>query len=240
MPSLTEELRLRARAFKYRRRLDPAEIAAMLRAVKRGDTAIDLGAHKGAYTYWLARAVGRGGRVVAVEAQEPLAKRLEAVMASRPQVTVKWAAISDSTGTGQLSLRPDGSSHGASIAGFPDGRVGATVLTPTIALADLVAGTGLTRLDFIKCDVEGHERAVFRAAADVIDRFRPTILVECEDRHAAGGGGVAELAAIFEPLRYRIRFFHERRLKPLADFDPDRHQVYGEGEYCNNLFLEPL
>ena len=211
----------------------------MLRTVTRGDTAIDLGAHKGAYTYWLARAVGREGRVVAVEAQEALAKRLEAVMARRPQVRVKWAAISDSTGTGQLSLRPDGSSHGASIAGFPDGRVGATVPTPTITLADLVAEMGLTRLDFIKCDVEGHERTVFRAGAEVIERLRPTILVECEDRHAEGGGGVAELAAIFEPMRYRIRFFSAGKLTPLAEFDADRHQVYGEGEYCNNFWLAP-
>lgn len=240
MSLITQELRLRARAFKYRRKLDPAEISAMLRAVKPGDTAIDLGAHKGAYTFWLARAVGRQGKVVAVEAQEPLAKRLETVMASRPHVTVRHAAISDSTGTGQLSLRPDGSSHGASIAGFPDGRVGATVATPTITLADLVAEAGLTRLDFIKCDVEGHERTVFRAGAEVIDRFRPTILVECEDRHAEGGGGVAELAGIFEPLRYRIRFFSGGALMPLSEFDADRHQVYGEGEYCNNFYLEPL
>jgi len=237
------EIRLRARAHKYRHRLDPDEIGFLLGAISPGQCAIDLGAHKGAYTYWLARAVGTQGRVVAVEPQRNLADGLSPLMASRPQVRVHWGAISDGTGTGTLSLRPDGSSHGASIAGCADGNVGDTVEVPTISLDDLAAQHELGSVDFIKCDVEGHEVAVFGAAHEFIERHRPVILCECEERHAGseddGVGGVAALLRVFEPHRYRVSFFYEGKRRPIEEFDASKHQDFGHGEYANNFALEP-
>lgn len=236
---MKDQLRLFARAIKYRYKLDPAELSYMLGAVRPGMTAIDLGAHKGAYAYWLARAVTGSGRVVCVEPQQVLAERLAEVMKPRRHVSVVWAAISDHTGTGTLSLRPDGSSHGASIAGFSDGNVGGTVQVPTTTLADLLENQGMASLDFIKCDVEGHEGAVFAASMDVIREHKPTILIECEDRHAQGEhGGVAGMVRLFEPEGYRIRFFMGGQLHPLDDFDATQHQNYGVGEYCNNFVLD--
>ena len=46
--TVNDHVRLLARALKYRHKLDPAEIRALLANVHPGDTAIDLGAHKGA------------------------------------------------------------------------------------------------------------------------------------------------------------------------------------------------
>ena len=236
---MKDQLRLLARAIKYRFKLDPAELSFLMSAVKPGMTALDLGAHKGAYAYWLARSVGPKGRVVCVEPQQRLAERLAEVMKPRKQVSVVWAAISDTTGTGTLSLRPDGSSHGASIAGFADGEVGDTVQVPTTTLADLMTSQGMSSLDFIKCDVEGHEGAVFAASMDVIRQHKPTILIECEDRHAQGEhGGVAGMVRLFEPEGYRIRFFMGGQLHALDDFDSTKHQNYGVGEYCNNFVLD--
>ncbi|MEO0629144.1 MAG: FkbM family methyltransferase, partial [Planctomycetota bacterium] len=170
-----------------------------------------------------------------------LAEKLTTVMAKRPQVSVTWSGISDTTGTGELSLRPDGSSHGASVAGFADGNVGATTDVPTITLAELLKQQNVDRLDFIKCDVEGHEGAVFAASMDVIREHSPTVLIECEDRHASEDtphGGVAGLVGLFKPLGYRIRFFKGGELRPLSEFDASVHQDYGVGEYCNNFVLD--
>ncbi|GAB5495848.1 MAG: hypothetical protein Phyf2KO_09280 [Phycisphaerales bacterium] len=236
---MKQQLRLLARAWKYRRKLDPAEIRFVLDTVKPGDRVIDLGAHKGAYTYWLAKAAGSKGKVVAVEPQKNLADKLESLMASRQNVSVKWAAISEHTGKGTLSLRPDGSSHGASIAGFSDGNVGDTVEVPTVTLSDLMVEQRLNRIDFIKCDVEGHEGEVFNVSRDVLKAHRPTILLECENRHAQGDfGGVDGLRKIFEPLGFRIRFFCSGKLYPIDEFNPEIHQNYGHGEYCNNFVVD--
>lgn len=40
---------------------------------------------------------------------------------------------------------------------------------------------------FIKIDVEGHELAVLKGATSLINRCRPVLLVECEERHSPGG-----------------------------------------------------
>ena len=236
---MKQRIRLLARALKYRYKLDPAEVRFLLDTVKPGDSVMDLGAHKGAYTYWIAKAAGTSGKVVAVEPQRNLADKLVRLMEAKPNIEVRWAAMSDSTGTGTLSLRLDGSSHGASINGFPDGEIGNTVEVPTITLADLMVEQKMDRLDFIKCDVEGYEGEVFAASTETITKYRPTILIEWDERLAKGEfGGIAGMRKIFEPLNYRMRFFRGGELRPLSAFDADKHQNYGHGEYCNNFVLD--
>jgi FkbM family methyltransferase len=76
----------------------------------------------------------------------------------------------------------------------------------------------LSDIGFVKIDVEGHELAVLRGGRRVLERDRPALLVEMEERHRPGvlrDGG--ELLA---ELGYRGFFLHEGRLQALAGFDP--------------------
>ncbi|MFT5422573.1 MAG: FkbM family methyltransferase [Phycisphaerales bacterium] len=243
MSLLNQKLRLAVRAWKYRVKLDPAEVSYVRRTIARGNTAIDLGAHKGGYTYWLAESVGRRGTLVSIEPQKQLADRLTQLVASRPQCQVRWAAISDSEGTGRLSVRTkDGPSHGASLTGFAGGETGRVDEVPTISLSGLAEAHKLDRCDFIKCDVEGHEVAVFAAAGEFLKKFRPTVLCECELQHQKGGhekSGVERLRDCFEPLGYKTLYFKGGSLHPVSEFDAVRDQTYGTGEYCNNFVFEP-
>jgi FkbM family methyltransferase len=50
-------------------------------------------------------------------------------------------------------------------------------------LDGLSARVGLTRLDFVKVDVEGGELQVLRGGEKVIESFRPAMLLEIEARH---------------------------------------------------------
>ncbi|MEM7756420.1 MAG: FkbM family methyltransferase, partial [Planctomycetota bacterium] len=182
---MIDQLRLRARAFKYRRKLDPGPVEALLGAVKPGDRCLDLGAHKGAYTHWLATAAGAKGQVVAVEPQPELAERLKDVMSGKPWVSVEWAGISDTTGAGRLDIRGAGASHGASLTGL-DGEVARTIDVPTLTIGDVIEKHALGGVEFIKIDVEGHELATLGAAEGVLREHRPTVLCECEARHHGG------------------------------------------------------
>ena len=110
-------LDLRLRALRYRLRLDPAEIAALCGALRPGDTALDIGAHKGGYLYWLQARVGPAGRVIAFEPQPDLADYLGRAMTAlgARHVTVEALALSDRAGTALLRARRDRTSCGATL-----------------------------------------------------------------------------------------------------------------------------
>ena len=57
---IKERFRFLWRAWRYRWLLDPAEIRAIRARLQPGDFAIDIGVHKGAYSYWMAK--GRWSR----------------------------------------------------------------------------------------------------------------------------------------------------------------------------------
>jgi FkbM family methyltransferase len=49
--------------------VDPAEIRFVRKSLQAGQVAVDIGCHKGGYTYWMRRAVGPSGAVYAFEPQ---------------------------------------------------------------------------------------------------------------------------------------------------------------------------
>ena len=97
-------LRLLYRAYRYRWKNDPAEIAFVRAHVRPGSIALDVGAHKGGYTYWLAHGVGPNGHVYAFEPQPRLAAALRASL-DPSRVTVENAGVSDREGDGGRGCR---------------------------------------------------------------------------------------------------------------------------------------
>ncbi len=81
--SRMDRLRWLYRAWRYRLLLERQEVRALRRHLTAGDTAIDIGAHKGAFTYWMLRRVGRDGLVLAFEPQRPLAVALRELVVRR-------------------------------------------------------------------------------------------------------------------------------------------------------------
>jgi FkbM family methyltransferase len=236
-------IRLAQRAMRYRFSHDPCEIREMLRRVPTGGTAIDIGAHKGAYSWWLARGVGRGGRVVAVEPQAELADRLEKVFARTTQFGLFRGAVSDRVGSADLVIPKAGPSHGASLRGIEQGDAGRVRAVATTTIDTLAAERGLDRVDFVKCDAEGHEHAIFRGASGVLSRDLPGVLVECDKGFLPDSEDpVGALWSMFEPLGYRGWVIFRDALVPLADFEYAVHQRPDRAKHDhghNFLFAHP-
>lgn len=235
------------RAWRYRLRLDPAEIAFVRRHLQPGDTAIDIGAHKGAYTWWMARAVGPGGRVISFEPQPALAERLAGLAAGaalrralRP-VEVHPIAISDVQGRAILHIDGPTPTPGATL-GEPnaDDRTDDGAhrhLVKTTTLDAWLAEDAGPPPSLIKIDVEGHESAVFAGAEKTLREHRPALLFECERRHH-GGDSIAPIFERLHEVGYTGWFARQRRWFPIDEFEPDRDQVAGRRPYVNNfLFL---
>jgi FkbM family methyltransferase len=154
-----------------------------------GATVFDLGAHQGVVALILAREVGPGGRVVAVEANPHNAAACEANarLNAAKNLVVRCAAVADRPGTLAFS---------ASLNGQVDDSTGAwgRVEVPAVTIDQLAAEFGPPDVLFV--DVEGFECQALRGAAGTLARHRPDICVEI---HLGAGlekfGSVRELLA---------------------------------------------
>ena len=163
--------------------LSPPRVhAAALAQVPRGGVALDIGANLGEWTVPLARAVGADGRVVAFEPMPVAAKALAetARLNKLPQVEIVPAAVSDRAGRAMLAVPKVTSSAvdtgRAHLGAAASGQEAFEVDTVTVDALPAVAA--LSRLDLVKIDVEGHERAVLAAAAETLRRWRPAVVME--------------------------------------------------------------
>lgn len=226
--------RMLHRAARYRLKLNPEELRRLLPHLPRGGVAIDAGAHKGAYTWWFAKGVGAGGRVLAFEPQPELAEQTAraAKALGLGQVRVYAAGLSEASGEARLAYL-ESTTHGATLNGldFPETR---HRVIPTVAVDDL----GLAQLDVMKIDVEGHEQPVLRGARGALERFGPALLIEIETRlHEDGASPVTEVCGLLEPMGYEGWFFARDGVRPVGEFDAAAHQRYGKGHYSNNFLF---
>lgn len=239
----TKRMRFLYRAWRYRFRVEPAEIRFLRQQLHDGEVAVDVGAHKGAYTWWMQRAVGPRGRVFAFEPQPELAEYLAAATRALglDHVTVVPAAVSRTCGTMTLSRPGPRPSPGATIEPRDEPRgdafsVRAETLDAFFA-APPVAGSRPVR--FVKCDAEGHELAVFQGAEGLLREDRPILLFECEARHHRG----RSIEPVFDYLRglsYEGYFFRGRERRPLSEFRPEDQAAPGRPGYVYDFAFLPL
>lgn len=194
-------------------RLAEPEIRGLGELVGRGDVCFDVGAAYGMYSFPLADLVGPTGAVHSFEPQRRPRALLQAVRAA---VGASHIRLSDSGlghSVGELELRLpvryglpiSGHAHLADGLATPAGRQMPLRRTRVqVTTIDEVCQTRrIERVHFIKADVEGFEPAVLQGAASVLERDRPALLLEIEDRHLSRyGKTAADVTAMLEQYGY--------------------------------------
>lgn len=238
---LFEHLHFLHRVWRYRLRSERGELAFMRRCRLVGKTAVDIGAHRGIYSYWMHRAIGPGGRVVAFEPQPEMQQCIEHARHSfhLDRLTLERCGLSSSAGSTRL-VRDPRHTGGARLDRSGDAQPGANRKPANEVLESFdVAVTTLDQyfadyagppVAFIKCDVEGHEAAVFEGGRDLLERDRPTLLVEVHDRHVREGS----LFRLLAGLGYDAFLLHGSRLIPMAEYDRVRPSI--AKAYLNYVF----
>jgi len=160
----TDSLRLRRRPV-----YEAPETAIVRRELGPGQTFVDVGAHIGYYTVIASSLVGDAGTVFAMEpSPENFGVLVNNIRASgRSNVFAINKAASSKTGVTDLYLSPGNSGDNRL---FPPGPPWQRVRVETVRLDDLFSAYA-GRIDFIKCDTQGHELSVLRGAAETLGRF---------------------------------------------------------------------
>jgi len=223
-------LYIRYRARKELRRGE-AEINLLSFLVDRARNAIDAGANKGVYTYFIAKYARH------TYAYEPNPKMFAILQRNvGPGVSVSPIALGDTTGQAVLRvplLDKGHSNQGASLSAVKVPANFTPVTVETARIDDL----GLTDIGFIKIDVEGFEDAVLRGARQTIARDRPALLVEIEEKHTRRP--IEDDIAAITDMGYDGMFLGAGGiLHALSAFDPvANHRQPTRGYVYNFIFL---
>lgn len=107
-------------------------------------------------------------------------------------------------------------------------------------LDDFVRENKISKIDFIKIDVEGHEFNILKGAANTLRKFKPTLLIEIEQRHHEFP--ISQIDDFMEGLGYAKFFFNkkEKRISRGEKFNIMEYQDVKNLKsinYINNFFF---
>jgi FkbM family methyltransferase len=224
-----DRLHMVHRFWRYRLRSERQELAFLLQSPLRGEVVADIGANLGIYSYWMHKAVGPAGKVIAFEPQAELQTHLDDLrntFALR-NLTIVPKGLSNASRSANL-LRPRTHWGGASLEHVTDEETES--LPVELTTLDEYFAQRSARLRFIKCDVEGHEEKVFEGGRRLLSEDLPILLFECGEEIVQRG----ELFSNLADNGYQGRFFHDQSLHDIAELDVCRDQI--EQPYLNYVF----
>jgi FkbM family methyltransferase len=170
------------------------ELAALDRLIRRGGTAVDIGANQGVFAFALAAVADR---VVAFEPNPDYARFARWMLRGRAEVHA--LALADKPGRGSFYVPHADDGMVLHLAGSLKHTHAQfrTIETYEVEIGTLDA-FALTDVHFIKADVEGSEREVLEGARATIARERPAILLELlSGTHQDPGALTAEICQSF-------------------------------------------
>ncbi|MGD1886657.1 MAG: FkbM family methyltransferase [Cohaesibacteraceae bacterium] len=176
--------------------VDLPEAAAIARcltgSMDQEAVVVDVGANTGTYSVLcahLAAKAGKTARLLCIEANPKTQNRLVANLAFSgldDQTTVARCAVSDSPGMVQLQTGTWNLGSVKVTDGAPSLYQKGLINVPARPLSSIVADAGLTRIDFLKIDIEGHEvQAIGPFLRDAPEHLFPRMVL-AETKHDAG------------------------------------------------------
>jgi FkbM family methyltransferase len=233
--NLLERARMFHRLCRYRWSAEKAELRFMLSRSYRGGSVLDIGAHRGVYSYWMHRHFTDCTRIVAFEPQRELVQHLLNFKRAFHLDRMDIAAVGLSSRTGPLQMhRPSRHWGAATVDEFTcDDDTTEVFEVPVITLDEYLAEhPDLRPVRFVKCDVEYHEADVLAGAERTLLEDRPELLVEWSTPRRSYR---ERLFRLMERLSYAIFQFEYGRLVPCTT--AERHAPPSWELGANYVFL---
>jgi len=192
------------------------------RFLKPGMNFFDIGANQGFYTILASRRVGSQGKVFAFEpAPTEFRKLRRNLLINRlHNVVMESQAVGSYEGLTEFYLCLDYQGSFSSIRqpAYDVTSRKKVIKVPITTLDAYVQCNNISSLDLIKIDVEGGELDVLKGGGGILERLRPIIMCEMDDRRTQQWGYQArEIWEFLQGYGYTwFEFTHSGALKPLT------------------------
>jgi FkbM family methyltransferase len=209
------------RLLRYRWSAERTEMRFMFSRRSSGGTVLDVGAHRGVYSYWMHRHFHDGTRVIAFEPQPELVEHLARFKQAFHLDRMEIAPVGLSSRSGALKMhRPPNHWGAATVDEYTCDDEQTEVFDVPVTTIDeyLADRPELRPVRFIKCDVEYHEADVLAGAERTLREDRPSLLVEWSTPRQAYR---ERLYHLMQRLGYAIFQFEFGRLTPCTS--AERH-----------------
>jgi FkbM family methyltransferase len=227
-PSYMHERRInRAKASEY-------ELEILKKLTSREKISVDVGANIGLYTMTL---IPLSAKVIAFE---PIPALYTELLRNYHNATIHQVALSNSDGTGVLAIPRQG--HALAAIDGKGSVESDDECERVIVTKKRLDFYNLQPVGFLKIDVEGHEELVIEGAIQTIERDKPNLLVELEERH--NPGTIHRVRQFLAHRGYNGYFYDNGHFVDIRNFDIRRDQDTGNvgangkiGRYINNFIF---
>lgn len=159
------------------------EIFHLKKIIQPGDFCLDIGANLGYYSTMMAKQCGPKGKVIAFEPIPVFAEIFRKNTRKYPQVQLQQVALGTEEGIVKMSIpmRDGVIRHGLTqVVDSADHTESAADFEVQMVKGDDVMKHhyALSKVDFIKCDVEGYEQFVMPSFEETINTSLPIIQIE--------------------------------------------------------------
>lgn len=205
---------------------------------------LDIGANAGSFLYQLEEKLDNDN-IFAFEPNQKLYRRLRRIF---PQMNILPFAVSDENTTAEFKIPVINGevldTRGTLKTDFKETgeHTKVTQQVKVIKLDDWAGIDNFTRLDFIKIDVEGNEMHTLNGAVQTIKKFRPTLMVEMEQRHHEEN--ILNYILQVEKWGYDAQFlsrktFQLEKLTPALIEQQAENELKNTEQYINNIIFTP-
>lgn len=198
------------------------ELFFLKKIIKPGDHVLDIGANLGYYSFFMTVSAGKNGRVIGVEPiplfAEVWKKNLRSLKGynyalqncalgteSRDKVTMSIPVVDGVVRHGLTKVVENQVVSKNDSLSFE---------VPMKNGDQLMQDQGLTRLDFLKCDVEGYEQYVLPSLKETIQKYLPVLQIEL-----SGNDNRLTVVDFLVNLSYEIFILKEEKLRPVEKKD---------------------
>jgi FkbM family methyltransferase len=198
----------------------------LYRIIEKDYTIFDIGGNIGWYTNHVASMLTKG----IVYAFEPIPETFQKLgnnvaLNGFKNIRINNFPLSDKSGPLTFYYTPlmPGAASAANITNSENIQ---KIECTTRTLDSYVAETNITRVDFIKCDVEGAELLVFKGAIETIKKYKPIIFTEMLRKWAAKFNyHPNDIVRLFEELGYSCFTADEGGLKAFSLVDEQTEET---------------